>query len=67
MPYSFIFTDEELCDLWSYYRQISQIIRCVEENLNSVKFTWRFTENRRKVAVPESPGIFNDKYNPTFS
>ena len=31
MPYSFIFTDEELCDLWSYYRRISQIIRCVEE------------------------------------
>ena len=31
MPYSFIFTDEELCDLWSYYRRIAQIIRCVEE------------------------------------
>lgn len=31
MPYSFIFTDEELCDLWSHYRQISQIIRCVGE------------------------------------
>lgn len=30
MPYSFIFTDEELCDLWSYYRLISQIIRNVE-------------------------------------
>lgn len=30
MPYSFIFTDEELCDLWSYYRSISQIIRNVE-------------------------------------
>ena len=31
MPYSFIFTDEELCDLWSYYRRIAQIIHCVEE------------------------------------
>ena len=31
MPYSFIFTDEELYDLWSYYRRIAQIIRCVEE------------------------------------
>lgn len=31
MPYSFIFSDEELCDLWSYYRRISQIIRCVEQ------------------------------------
>lgn len=31
MPYSFLFTDEELLDLWSYYRRIHQIIRCVEE------------------------------------
>ena len=31
MHYSFIFTDEALCDLWSYYRRIAQIIRCVEE------------------------------------
>ena len=31
MPYSFLFTDEELTDLWSYYRRIHQIIRCVEE------------------------------------
>jgi len=38
-----------------------------DEKLNSVKFTWRFAENRPKVAVPESPGIFNEKYNPTFS
>lgn len=36
MPYSFIFTDKELCDLWSYYRRISQIIRCVEERVNLV-------------------------------
>ena len=26
MPYSFIFSDEELCDLWSHYRQICQFI-----------------------------------------
>ena len=38
MPYSFIFTDEELCDLWNYYRRISQIIRCVEER-NSIVIT----------------------------
>jgi len=31
MPYLFLFSDEELTDLWSYYRRISQIIRCVEE------------------------------------
>ena len=31
MPYSFLFTDEELTDHWSYYRRIHQIIRCVEE------------------------------------
>ena len=36
MPYSFIFTDEELCDLWSYYRHISQIIRNVELRHNIV-------------------------------
>ena len=34
MPYLFIFTYEELCDLWSHYRQISQIIRCVERRRN---------------------------------
>ncbi|MDE7033312.1 MAG: hypothetical protein K2O79_08925, partial [Muribaculaceae bacterium] len=38
-----------------------------DEKLNSVKFTWRFAENHPKVAVPESTGIFNEKYNPTFS
>jgi hypothetical protein len=38
-----------------------------DEKLNSVKFTCRFAENRPKVAVPESPGIFNDKFNPTLS
>ena len=36
MPYSFIFTDEELYDLWSYYRRIAQIIRCVEERYSLV-------------------------------
>ncbi len=30
MPYLFIFSNEELCRLWSYYRRISQIIRNVE-------------------------------------
>lgn len=38
-----------------------------DEKLNSVKFTWRFAENRPKIAVSQSPGIFNDKFNPTFS
>lgn len=38
-----------------------------DEKLNSVKFTWRFAENRPKIAAPQSPGIFNDKFNPTFS
>ncbi len=31
MPYLFIFTDEELTDLWSAYTRIAGIIRCVEE------------------------------------
>lgn len=30
MPYSFLFTDEELLDLWSYYRRIHQITCCLE-------------------------------------
>ena len=38
-----------------------------DEKLNSVKFTWRFAHNRPKVEPPYSPGIFNDKFNPTFS
>ena len=38
MPYSFLFTDEELTDLWSYYRRIHQIIRCVEER-NGIAIT----------------------------
>lgn len=38
-----------------------------DEKLNTVKFTWRFAENRPKVSVPQSPGIFNDKFNPIFS
>lgn len=37
------------------------------EKLNSVKFTWRFVDNRPKAVAPYSPGIFNDKFNPTFS
>lgn len=38
-----------------------------DEKLNTVKFTWRFTDNLPKVNPPYSPGIFNDKFNPTFS
>lgn len=38
-----------------------------DDKLNSVKFTWRFANNRPKVEPPYSPGIFNDKFNPTFS
>lgn len=38
-----------------------------DEKPNSVKFTWRFTDNRPKAIAPISPGIFNDKFNPTFS
>ena len=37
------------------------------EKPNSVKFTWRFAENRPKVNIPTSPGIFNDKFQPPFS
>lgn len=38
-----------------------------DEKPNSVKFTWRFAENRPEVNIPTSPGIFNDKFQPPFS
>lgn len=38
-----------------------------DEKLNTVKFTWRFTDNRPKVNPPYSPGIFNNKFNPVFT
>ncbi|MCM1163367.1 MAG: hypothetical protein NC339_03855 [Muribaculaceae bacterium] len=37
-----------------------------DEKPNSVKFTWRFAENRPKALPPCSPDIFNDIFNPTF-
>lgn len=38
-----------------------------DEKPNSVKFTWRFMENRPKVSLKESPGIFNDKFQPPYT
>ncbi len=38
-----------------------------DEKPNSVKFTWRFADNRPKVNIPTSPGIFNDKFQPPFT
>lgn len=38
-----------------------------DDKLNSVKFTWRFKDNRPKVVPPSMPGIFNDSFNPAFS
>ena len=38
-----------------------------DEKLNKVKFTWRHSANRPLMEAPLSPGIFNDKFNPTFS
>lgn len=37
------------------------------DKLNSVKFTWRFANNLPQISMPETPGIFNDKFNPIFS
>jgi len=42
-------------------------ISYTDEKPNSVKFTWRYAENRPKVKIPTSPGIFNDKFQPPFS
>lgn len=38
-----------------------------DEKPNKVKFTWRYAENNIKIRTPRTPGIFNDKFNPTFS
>ena len=38
-----------------------------DEKLNTVKFTWRFASNTPSVDKPTTPGIFDDKFNPTFS
>lgn len=38
-----------------------------DEKPNSVKFTWRYSGNRPKVALPSSPGIFDFHYNTVFS
>ncbi len=38
-----------------------------DEKLNKVKFTWRFADNRPVMDKPTTPGIFNDKFNPTFT
>lgn len=38
-----------------------------DEKPNSVKFTWRFARNLPQIDVPDSPGIFNDKFNPIYS
>lgn len=38
-----------------------------DDKLNSVKFTWRFTDNLPYISMPETPGIFNDKFNPIYS
>lgn len=38
-----------------------------DEKLNTVKFTWRFADNRPKVLPPDSLSIFNNSYNPIFT
>lgn len=38
-----------------------------DEKLNSVKFTWRYTDNRPIVRLSASPGIFTSSYNIVFS
>lgn len=37
-----------------------------DEKLNSVKFTWRYTDNRPIVHLAMSPGIFTSPYNIAF-
>lgn len=38
-----------------------------DDKLNSVKFTWRYADNRPSVRLSASPGIFTSPYNIVFS
>lgn len=38
-----------------------------DDKLNSVKFTWRYADNRPYVRLSASPGIFTSPYNLVFS
>ena len=38
-----------------------------DEKLNTVKFTWRYTDNRPIVRLSASPGIFTSPYNIVYS
>lgn len=38
-----------------------------DDKPNTVKFTWRYADNRPIVRLVASPGIFNDKFQPPFS
>ena len=38
-----------------------------DEKLNKIKFTWRHSANRPLMDAPLTAGIFDDKFNPTFS
>lgn len=38
-----------------------------DDKTNTVKFTWRFADNRPILRLPASPGIFTEPYNLIFS
>lgn len=38
-----------------------------DENPNTIKFSWRFADNRPILRLPASPGIFSSPFNPVFS
>ena len=38
-----------------------------DEKLNSVKFTWRYADNRPKVNISEDSEVFTTEFNPTFN
>lgn len=37
------------------------------DKLNSIKFTWRYANNRPVVGMTTSPNIFSDAFSPKFS
>lgn len=42
-------------------------VKDTDDKLNSVKFTWRYADNRPYLRLSASPGIFTSPYNPVFS
>ena len=69
-------TSETQAILGNWYNALSKVshtavctceVQTGDEKLNTVKFTWRYTDNRPIVRLSASPGIFTSPYNIVYS